>query len=125
LVEFALVIPLLLLVLVGILDFGRAIFAYNAVSNAARSATRVAIVDQTPSAIQDVVTKETVGLVTTTDVSYSDEGSPCDPIEIGCIARVEIEHDFQPATPILNAIVGPIVLSSTAKMPVERVYPAP
>jgi Flp pilus assembly protein TadG len=124
-VEFALVIPLLLLVLVGIVDFGRAIFAYNGLSNAARSAVREAIVNQTPSAIQDVVTKETIGLITTSDVTYTDGSDPCTPVKLGCIARVEVQHDFQPATPILNAIVGPIILSSTAKMPVERVYTTP
>lgn len=46
LVEFALVLPLLILVLVGIFDFGRAIYAFNTISNAAREAVRIGIVDQ-------------------------------------------------------------------------------
>ena len=46
LVEFALVLPLLILLLVGIFDFGRAIYAFNTVNNAAREAVRLAIVDQ-------------------------------------------------------------------------------
>jgi Flp pilus assembly protein TadG len=47
LVEFALVLPLLLLLLVGIIDFGRALFVYSEVSNAAREAVRYAAVAPT------------------------------------------------------------------------------
>jgi hypothetical protein len=39
-VEFALVLPLLLLLLIAIIDFGRALFVYSEVSNAAREAVR-------------------------------------------------------------------------------------
>jgi hypothetical protein len=41
-VEFALVLPLLLLLLIAIIDFGRALFVYSQVSNAAREAVRYA-----------------------------------------------------------------------------------
>jgi len=41
LVEFALILPLLVLVLVGIFDIGRAFFAYIAITNAAREGVRV------------------------------------------------------------------------------------
>ena len=41
LVEFALVLPLFVLLLVGVFDLGRAFFAYIAISNAAREGTRV------------------------------------------------------------------------------------
>ncbi len=45
LVEFALVLPILLLLAVGIMDFGRALFVYSEVSNAAREAVRFAAVN--------------------------------------------------------------------------------
>ena len=44
LVEFALVLPLFLLILIGMIDVGRAIWANNSVANAAREAARYAIV---------------------------------------------------------------------------------
>ena len=44
-VEFALVLPILLLLAVGIMDFGRALFVYSEVSNAAREAVRYAAVN--------------------------------------------------------------------------------
>ena len=51
LVEFALVLPILILLLVGIFDFGRAVYAFNTVNNAAREGVRLAIVDQNCNAI--------------------------------------------------------------------------
>ncbi len=45
LLEFALVLPLLLLLLIGIIDFGRALFVYSEVSNAAREAVRYGAVN--------------------------------------------------------------------------------
>ena len=44
LVEFALVFPIFIAVLVGMVDVGRAVWANNAVANAAREAARYAIV---------------------------------------------------------------------------------
>lgn len=46
LVEFALIFPVLMLLLFGIFDFGRAIYEYNTLANAARQGVRVAIVNQ-------------------------------------------------------------------------------
>lgn len=43
LVETALMLPILLLLLVGIVDFGRAFYAYIAVTNAAREGARYAV----------------------------------------------------------------------------------
>jgi hypothetical protein len=56
-VEFALVAPLLFLILVGILDMGRAVNAYVTVSNAAREGSHYAILHPTapPSAIASAV----------------------------------------------------------------------
>ena len=44
LVEFALVLPLFLTILIGMVDVGRAIWANNVIANAAREAARYAIV---------------------------------------------------------------------------------
>ena len=46
LIEFALVIPIFLLLLVALFDLGRAVFAYNTLTNAAREGARMAIVNQ-------------------------------------------------------------------------------
>lgn len=123
--EFALVLPLLLLLLVGILDFGRVVFAYNSVSNAARTATRVAIVNQTFSEIEGAAQAEAVGLNPVTVTVTYDADAACAQLKIGCLAIVEVEHQWTAATPILGSWIGPITVSSDARMPVERVFPAP
>ena len=46
LVEFALVLPIFLLIVFGVFELGRAVFAYNTVANAAREGARVAAVNQ-------------------------------------------------------------------------------
>jgi hypothetical protein len=57
LVEYAIVFPVLMLLLLGIIDFGRIIYSYNAISNAAREGTRLAIL---PSSRKDL--EEAIGL---------------------------------------------------------------
>ena len=46
LVEFALVIPVFLLLMMALLDLGRAVFVTNGLTNAAREGARLAIVNQ-------------------------------------------------------------------------------
>src|SRR5262245_66007510 len=46
LTEFALVIPVFLLIVVALFDLGRAVFSYNTLTNAAREGARFAIVNQ-------------------------------------------------------------------------------
>ncbi len=58
LVEFALVLPILVLLLLGIFEFGRAYNAYEVITDAAREATRRAVVDDTVS----VHTIETIAI---------------------------------------------------------------
>jgi Flp pilus assembly protein TadG len=124
LVEFALAIPIVLLLMLGILDLGRAVFAYNSVSNAARTGARVAIVNQDFTAVEAAALAEAVGLspVVVEPLSYPYAGSePCP--DLDCVVRVEVTHDWTAATPIISQIVGPITMSSTSELPVERVSP--
>lgn len=121
-VEFALVLPLLLAAMLGILDFGRVIFAYNSVSNAARTATRAAIVDQTQASIDSAVADEAVGLAPlSVIVTYPG----CAQVKLNCIVRVEVSHDWTPITPLIGALTGPITVASSSEMPVERVHVGP
>ena len=62
LVEFAFAMPFLVLLLVGIFDFGRAIYDYNTVNNAAHQAARLAIVDQNCNAIGQEAKKHAVSV---------------------------------------------------------------
>lgn len=123
LVETALVLPILLILLMGIFDFGRAIFAFNAVSNSAREAARVAIVNQNATAVEDEAKNSAIGLdPNEIDVTFSlpDCGGT---VLVGCTAQVQVDYGWTAITPIIGNIVGPIELSSTTEMKVEHVQP--
>ena len=132
LVEFALVIPVFLLLMMGILDFGRAILAYNTLSNAARDGARVAIVDQSvtgsvPAAAQEAADQATgLGLDPSADVDvvYTDPvGAACPSHALGCTASVTARYPFVAITPIIGQIVGPIALEATTSLPIEFTKP--
>jgi Flp pilus assembly protein TadG len=122
LVEFALILPILLILLLGILDFGRAVAAYNSVSNAARSAVRVGIVDQNLDRVRAAAEQEAVGLNPLT-VDFNPNVNSDDPcVETVCLAGVEVSYQYIPATPIFSNLVGTITVSSSSELPIERVY---
>lgn len=148
LVEFALVLPIILLVIVGFFEIGRAVFAYNTIANAARQGARVATVNQLADVtdcnelwpIDDpyephwsirgcaIVAAKTIG-ITTSDVSVSYAAPPsttltCSPtLHVGCIATVTVTYQYSVATPFVNKLIGPITMIQTSQMPVERVFP--
>lgn len=133
LAEFALVLPVLLLVMMGILDFGRAVFAYNTLSNAARDGARVAIVDQTvvggiPAGAQRAADQATgLGVDPSTDVvvEYKQPGGTvdCPNHSLGCTASVAVSHEFTAITPIIGNILGPIDLEASTVLEIEFTKP--
>lgn len=128
LVEFALVFPILILVLVAVFDLGRLVFAYNNVTNAARTGARVAIVDQTANRAQNAVIDQATSLgLTGADVAVvylkSDLSGPCSPMALGCVAEVTASFSWQAITPIIGSIVGPMTVTTESRMPIERLYP--
>jgi hypothetical protein len=127
LVEFALIIPILLLLLLGILDLGRAVAAYNSVSNAARSAARVAVVDQNEDVVDQAAIEEGFGLdLQSDDVDFDPNVNGDDPCVLQvCEVEVSVEYDYFAATPIIGNIVGPITVRSETQMPIERLYVSP
>lgn len=132
LVEFALIFPIFILVLVGLFDLGRAVFAYNTISNASRESVRVAIVNQTTAAVQGEALKQAVslGLVPAdVTISYIDPDDPtafcAAPYGIGCVASVTVQYDYSAATPVISQIIGPFTMTATTQMPVERTCPDP
>ena len=127
LVEFALIIPILLLLLMGILDLGRAVSAYNSVSNAARSAARVAVVDQNEVVVDQAAMDEAFGLnLGADDVDLNANVNADDPCVLQvCEVEVSVEYTYQAATPIIGNIVGPITVRSVTRLPIEREYVSP
>jgi hypothetical protein len=135
LVEFALVILLIVFLIMALFDFGRAIFAFNTVSNAARDGARVAIVDQSATsgvsnaaqAAADQATGLGLDPVDPAEVRvqylHPDLTGPCPATWeewLGCVADVRVQYAFKAATPIIGNLIGPITVGSTTQLPIER-----
>ncbi len=136
LVEFALVIPIFLLVLVALFDLGRAVFAYNTITNAAREGARIAIVNQDVSSIK-ARAKEQTAIVELDDPSVAinfyqvaNDGTPnladpCSPVAVGCLAVVSFEATYRPITPIISNILFRNGVTFTAKSVLGVEYSCP
>ena len=116
LVEFALVLPVFILVLVSLFDLGRGVFAYNTLTNAAREGARLAIVNQDVPLIVARAKSQTqivelndpsvaVAFYQTKDDGTPDLANPCDLVAVGCLAVVSFEGTYQPITPMIGNIV--------------------
>lgn len=148
LVEFALIFPIIILLIAGFFEIGRAVFAYNTIANAARQGARVATVNQLADVtecnqlwpIDDpyephwsirgcaILAAKTLG-IGTSNVTVSYAAPPnttltCNPVlHVGCIASVTVTYYYSVSTPFVSKLIGPITMSQTSQMPVERVFP--
>lgn len=151
LVEFAFVFPLIAMLAFGFVDLGRAVFQQNTLADAAREAARVAAVNQVDPAdgpwqchankpVEDPAAPGwtfrgcamTVGAVigvTEADVSVAYSAPPGTTLEcasqlnVGCIATVTIVSRYFPITPVAGTLIGPLAMSATSEMPIERLFP--
>lgn len=119
LVEFALIVPLFILVTIGIFDAGRAIYTYNALSNAANEALREAIVHQDAAAIEAEANAILGGLAAETTITHNFVA--CVPTQT-CTYGVELSYQFVPITPGLGAVFTP-VMAVGGEMAVEHINP--
>lgn len=127
-VEFALILPLFILLLFGILDFGRAIYGYNTINNAAREGARWAIVDQTVADIQATAAQHSVALgIADSDVEVefvnNATGAVCTTLgtasAAACSAVVRVPYQYTAVTPVINALVGVIQMTGESQFKIE------
>lgn len=143
LTEMALTLPILLLVILGIMDFGRMVFLYSQIANAAREGARygsvVGVFDSGAGEVEQVrdcaairaAVREMYGLpVTITDeqidITYDDGnsslgltcngtyGPTLDQIPQGSRILVEVESTFEFITPVISAFVPSLDVSFKA-----------
>lgn len=131
LTEFALVLPILLLLMIALFDVGRVVILYSALTNAAREGARLAIVNQDVALVEERVqamtfTGEIANLGSVVAfVRESDPSLDCTPLATGCLAVVTPEVDWTAITPLISDLIGPITLQVRAEMPIEFVCPNP
>ena len=123
-VEFALVLPLLLLVLFGIIDFGRALNAQLTLTQAAREGVRLAALgypNATVEARAQAAAPALSGVTVTVAAACAPGAGPT------ADAQVNVRYSFSFVTPV-GAIAGlfygsgfggPIILTAQGVMPCE------
>lgn len=123
LVEFALVLPLFLVLLFALVDFGRGFQTWIEVTNAAREGARVGAVGGTTSEIEARARAAAAGL-DQTDLAISSTGVGGTP---GSSVVVTATYSFElvtPLSPLLTVLSGgtlddTLTLSSSADMRLE------
>jgi hypothetical protein len=131
LVEFSLAITIFLVLLMGVADFGRAIYMYNGVSEAARELARVTSVHPcNPSSCVLGNSAETLGTLATQKnlipslgdptyscVDISDADVTCRPGN-GTAVKVTIAAPYRAVTPLLG-LLGTFTLESSSTIKLQ------
>jgi TadE-like protein len=108
-IEFAIILPVLLLMLMLIFDVGRSIYAYSVIHNAAREGARFGIIhptdpclDPPPPMVETVVTKVRHLASGLDNTSFT---VTC-PTAVPGTFEVEVRYTFSAATPLLGQLLG-------------------
>lgn len=124
LVEFALVGPVFLLLVFGVIEGGRLVWAYNSVNHAAQEAARLAVLSDTGSvaAVQsqavDSADPLTVQAADVT-VEINDGSTAFADREIGDRIRVTVDYDFIPVVGMVFGSGAAIALTGETELMVE------
>ena len=121
-VEFALVLPLLLLMIFGIMEFGIVVFTYDTIANAAREGARYGIIHPTDDAgIEAAARALTIGLDPVALQVDPPDGEPN--FLVGDKIRVEVIYTHNLIVGIIIQAVGgnpTMELSTVATMQREQ-----
>ena len=124
LVEFALVLPLLLIVLFLVVDFGVGLTRWIAITNAAREGARLGAVGAQEGAIRQKTIDTSDGILSAADieVGFSDADGSGD-IGSGDSVVVDVDYDYNLITPLgrfLTVTFDSLALSACSDMRVEQ-----
>lgn len=132
LVEMALILPVFLLILMGAIDVGRAVWFQNQVEQLANQAARQAAVispDGTcaglskTACVNAIVAGQRIGTdaTATADCRRPDgtDAGTFDTCSIGEVIHVTVTASWSAVTPIVSQILGPRTFGSQANLPVE------
>jgi Flp pilus assembly protein TadG len=126
LVEFALVIPIFVFLLVAVFDFGRGIYTYNGVAEAAREIARTTVVYLRVGLGQSLETQAAIniqkslvpGLVVESFACLTVTGtaSTADPCKSGDFVQVTVSSSYIPMSTL--GLSGAITLRSSSTLQV-------
>lgn len=125
-VEFALVVPVLIALVFGMIDLGFAINRYTVINNATREGVRAASLSQSSSEIEQAIEDSLAdlkGKVTVRVTCVDPKGTDCagwdGRHESGGTAVVKVTYQHAWLTPVGKAISDELELSKTSRMRIE------
>lgn len=127
LVETAIMLPVILILVLGALDFGRLFFTFVGLHQAARIGANHASVDPgtTSAEIPGIIQSETdviscdAGSISA-DLIYTSGGAQVTDAELGNYARVTLGCDFRLLTPLAGVLFGdPVAMTAISQFPVR------
>lgn len=118
LVEFAIILPILLVIIMGIIEFGMMMNSYLAISNASREGARIGIVGSSDIDIKNLIIATSPSLDTEDLVVNI---SPSDGTRIsGDTLTVKVTYNYQLTVPIISIIFhNVVVLNAQTSMRIE------
>ncbi len=125
--EFALVVPILMTLVMGIIDFGVAINRDTLVNNAVREGAREASLNPDPAAVEAVVRRALDSLpveaVTVLVGCRTPAGAACGSFAVdaaaGGTAVVTVTYRHELVTPLSSLVGNELTLTETAEMRIE------
>ena len=125
LVEFAIILPILAVMIFGIIDLGRAAYYFSALQNAAREGARFAIVH--PGETSNVINRvkeRAIGINSSGsnfNVGLGDDiGNPGDDWNDEDFVQVQIAYSFRLATPFVGTFFEDGMVSMSASSTMQR-----
>lgn len=106
-VEFAIILPILLLLIMGIIEFSLMLNSYLTIQNASREGARYGITGASDSDITNLVISDCSGLQST-DITVNP--TPSGTRNSGDTLVVNVSYNYHMITPIISNIFGNIIV---------------
>lgn len=126
-VEFAFVLPLLIVLLVGIMEFGLILYNQQVITNACREGTRAGIVARTPrldltaisKVVNDYAQDHLVTFGTATSAATVIDNSGGTAFGNDLTVKVTYDYDFLVLSKFVSSLAGGLTLSAQTVMKYE------
>lgn len=126
-VEFALAIPIFIVLVFGLIDVGRLVYVNNAISQGAREGARYGSVQGRSGSAADrtAVGAHTTGIMAavpdpTVTVSCERNGAVVTACRTNDLLVVQVSSPVGMLTPVIGQLIGTVTVSTTAKVMVNQ-----
>jgi len=115
LLEYALILPLFVFMMMGMLDLGRAVYYYSAIFNAAREGARYGSVHPDETDVEASICSQVTDWAVDLGLTCANVATAFD-LVAGTV-EVTVSYSFTPVTPLVQVLLGsPSILLTTSSI---------